>query len=104
MPDAKPDPIREKHAAAIEAILADVGVPDRAVKLIEALLTDAEDIEAQRDEYEEERDEALADLESRQASETQALEKVKYWFLDVMTHGKPMTDPRKILRIVEDAL
>lgn len=32
------------------------------------------------------------------------LETVKYWFHDVMYLGKPMTDPRKILRIVEAAL
>lgn len=33
-----------------------------------------------------------------------ALETVKYWMHDVLVLGKPMTDPRKIMRIVDEAL
>jgi lysyl-tRNA synthetase class I len=33
-----------------------------------------------------------------------ALECVRNWMHDVLYLGRPMTDPRKILRIVEDAL
>lgn len=34
----------------------------------------------------------------------QALETVKYAFLDTMVHGRPMMRPKDLLRIVEDAL
>jgi predicted RNase H-like nuclease (RuvC/YqgF family) len=42
-------------------------------------------------------DEEISDYES-------ALEAVKHWFWDVMVHHKPMSDPRRILRVVERTL
>lgn len=33
-----------------------------------------------------------------------ALESVRYWLLDSLVHHKPVKDPRKMLRIVEDGL
>lgn len=33
-----------------------------------------------------------------------ALEAVKYWLIDVLVMRKPVSDPRKILRMVEESL
>lgn len=34
----------------------------------------------------------------------EALETVRYWLLDALVHKRPVTDPRRILNIVENAL
>ena len=44
----------------------------------------------------------LDDIEGEGMRET--LEAVKYWMHDVLVLHKPIADPRKILRMVEDAL
>lgn len=44
----------------------------------------------------------LDDIEGEGMRET--LEVVKYWMQDALVLHKPITDPRKILRMVEDAL
>lgn len=44
----------------------------------------------------------LDDIEGEGMRET--LETVKYWMQDALVLHKPITDPRKILRMVEDAL
>lgn len=46
-------------------------------------------------------EEQLAERDSEQDS---VLTDLKYWFLDVMVHGRPVTDPRKMLRKVEAVL
>lgn len=68
-------------------------------------------LETKLEEAEHERDEAKGSLETadeEHAEEIEQMESVlsdlKYWFLDVMVHGRPMTDPRKMLRKVEAVL
>jgi hypothetical protein len=104
LPAAKPEPIREKHQAAIDAIFADVGVPKRATDLINALLSDAEDIEAQRDEAIEDADTLRDQVEQRDSDQDACLTHVKYWMIDTLVHHRPMTDPRAVLRKIEDAI
>lgn len=100
---AKPEPIREKHQAAIDALFGHPDTSDDTIDLINALLTDAEDIEAQRDEYETERDEAIEEVNDHYESQFAVLEHVKYWMHNALVLHRPMTDPRVIMRMLEDA-
>jgi septal ring factor EnvC (AmiA/AmiB activator) len=43
-------------------------------------------------------------LAQRDSDQDTALEAVKYWMQDALVLHKPITDPRKILRMVEDAI
>lgn len=43
-------------------------------------------------------------LAQRDSDQNAALDAVKYWMQDALVLHKPITDPRKILRMVEDAL
>lgn len=63
-----------------------------------------EEFESDFTEAKEKHDEELSDATYLQDDMERALETVKYWMHDVYVCGKPMSDPRKILRIVEDAL
>ena len=56
-------------------------------------------LEAKCEELQDEVDDLNA-MDTRDA----ALEAVKYWMQDALVLHKPITDPRKILRMVEDAL
>lgn len=98
------EPIRSKHQDAIDAIFADPGVPNRARELINKLLSDAEDIESERDEAIEDADTLRDEVAHRDSVQDEALEIVKYWIHDVLILHKPMIDPLKILRVVERAL
>jgi outer membrane murein-binding lipoprotein Lpp len=95
-------PLRDKHQAWIDKVFANQSVPNDARTLINALLTDAEDIESERDELVEEVDELRDQVAARDSDQDRALEEVKYWLRDVLD-VKPR-DPRKLLRIVEAAL
>lgn len=80
---------------------------EKAAALAEQLTgiaTERDDLKAEVDEMKAEEDVLRAELDQRDSDQDRALETVKYWFLDVMAHQRPMSDPRKILRIVEDAL
>lgn len=57
-----------------------------------------EKLQSELDELQSELDEIVGD------GMLGALECVRDWMHDVLYLGRPMTDPRKILRIVEDAL
>lgn len=96
--------IRDKHKKAIKAAFGPKGTHESALDLINAILTDADNVEAQRDEYETERDELQAELDEHASDMEAALLAVKYWMQDALVLHKPITDPRKILRMVEDAL
>lgn len=67
---------------------------------VKALRDRIEELEKRLKEFEETNTAYVEESERL----TNALESVKYWFLDVMAHKQPMKDPRKILRTVEDAL
>lgn len=44
------------------------------------------------------------EVDDRVLDQEQTLQTVKYWMHDVLVLGKPMTDPRKIMRIIDEAL
>lgn len=94
--------IRTKHEDAIEALFADDRVPNSARELVNALLTDAEDIESERDEAIEDADTLRDQVEHRDSEQDRALEEVKYYLHDWL--NVIPRDPRKLLRIVERAL
>lgn len=89
--------IVEQHAEA----LADNKELRDAAKLYDAKV---EELESERDDAKEELKGALDELNDEIQQRDEALETVKYWFLDVLVHGKPMTPPRRIRREVEKAL
>lgn len=96
------EPIRNKHQDAIDAVFADNSVPNGARELINKLLSDAEDIESERDEAIEDADTLRDQVEQRDSEQDRALEEVKYWLHDVL--AVKARDPYKLLRIVERAL
>lgn len=70
-----------------------------------------DDLDALCDELEsdfttaqDEHDETLAEQVELSDDMESVLTTLKYWFLDVMVHGRPVTDPRKMLRKVEAVL
>lgn len=95
-------PIRDKHQAAIDAVFADASVPNSAREPVNALLTDAEDIESERDEAIDDADEKAAEIKRDRDALEDALVTVRYWLIDVLS-VKPR-NPRKLLRTVEKAL
>lgn len=94
--------IRTKHQAAIDALFADGRVPNSARELVNALLTDAESVEEERDEAIEDADTLRDQVEHRDSEQDRALEEVKYYLYDWL--NVIPRDPRKLLRIVERAL
>jgi hypothetical protein len=94
--------IRDKHQDAIDAIFADESVPNNARELINKLLSDAEDIEADRDEAIGDADELRDQVEHRDSVQDDALVEVRYWLIDVLSVIP--RNPKTLLRIVENAL
>lgn len=84
--------IYDKVKAALPAEFHDV-----LDELCDELESDFTDAKANHDE-------AISDAEWLQEDMETALEAVKYWMHDALVLHKPITDPRKILRLVEDAL
>jgi hypothetical protein len=64
---------------------------------VESLVSDLQDAWADAEAQDRDHANEVAEL-------CETLETVKYWFHDVMVLGKPPSDPRKMLRTVEDAL
>lgn len=95
-------PIRDKHQAAIDVIFADQSVPNNAREFINKILSDAEDIESERDEAIEDANTLRDQVEHRDSEQDKVLEEVKYWLHDVLS-VKPR-DPYKLLRMVERVL
>ncbi len=96
------EPIRDKHQAVIDAVFADGRVPKGAIDLINALLTDAEDIESERDEAVEDADTLRDQVEHRDSEQDRVLEEVQYWLRDFL--DMKLRNPRRLLRMVERAL
>lgn len=63
-----------------------------------------EELESDFTEAKDKHDEALSEANDYYEDQTRALEAVKYWMQDALVLHKPITDPRKILRMVEDAI
>lgn len=95
-------PIRDRHQDAIDALFADESVPNSARDLINKLLSDAEDIESERDEAIEDADTLRDQVEHRDSEQDRALEEVRYYLIDMFAL-RPR-DPKRLLRIVENAL
>lgn len=95
-------PVRNKHQDAIDAFFADESVPASARKLLNSLLSDAEDIESERDDAEEDADTLRDQVEKRDSDQDEALAEVRYWLIDILSIIP--RDPKKLLRIVERAL
>jgi hypothetical protein len=94
--------IRDKHQDAIDALFANESVSNSACDLINKLLSDAEDIESERDEAIEDADTLRDQVEHRDSAQDEALVEVKYWLHDVLS--VKARDPYKLLRIVERVL
>jgi hypothetical protein len=62
------------------------------------------DLRSELDEVRQSRDEAEQELEALDTALADALYVVKDWMHDVLVLGKPMRDPRAVLRTVERAL
>lgn len=77
-------------------------MPNLARELINELLSNAEDIESERDEAIEDANALRDEVEHRDSVQDAALVEVRYWLHDVL--AVKARDPYKLLRIVEDAL
>lgn len=96
------EPLCDKHEEAIVAVFANENVPQCAIDLIKALLSDAEDIEADRDEAIEDANSLREQVEQRDSAQDEALVHVKYYLIDILSVIP--RDPKKLLRIVENVL
>ena len=80
----------EAAAARVEELKGIEDEWDEFKRKFDDLESDYEDLKDEVDQRDEDRDNALI--------------AVKYWMQDALVLHKPITDPRKILRMVEDAL
>ena len=80
----------ETAAARVEELNGVEDERDEFKRKFDDLESDYEDLKDEVDQRDEDRDNALI--------------AVKYWMQDALVLHKPITDPRKILRMVEDAL
>lgn len=100
--------IRKKHKKALKAFFAakdpTAELFSDAASLINALLKDAEDVEEQLAEAERTAAEVMTEEQQEIELLTECLTHVKYWMLDTLVHHRPMTDPRAVLRRIEECL
>src|ERR1700739_3998037 len=95
---------RAKLESGVDQLLAGA---NQLVELASELTGQDERIATLEDELEGAQDrikELEAEADAREDELTEALERVKYWLHDGIVHGKLVSDPRRLLRTVEDAL
>jgi len=61
-------------------------------------------LKADLEEAQDKNEELERELNDREDELTAALEQVKYWLHDGLVLGKLVSDPRRLLRTVEDVL
>lgn len=87
-----------------ENLIAEYEEADKARDEMKSLESELDDAKAEVDELKGTIAGLEEELDERFDERYQALETVKYAFLDTMVHGRPMILPRHLLRIVEEAL
>lgn len=106
MSDALPkhdEPVGEDELTeALAGELADN--PDMARNIIKRLSTERDDLLSELEEVRAERDEFEVELEDRDADAFNVLRAVRDWFDNVILLGRPMQDPRAVWKQVERAL